>query len=213
MSFAGISLAEAVYPGYSVSRNFVSDLGATCENMGALLPRECVYVQPASTIFSVCTDVLGILILAAGYLLYPMGPSRRLPILLGLTGIGALGVGLVSEEHSPYHGVFALMVFLPGSLAALESSRVVPRPLRYAFITLGSVALFALGWFGLLLASGSAAGGPTGSGIWAPLGVGGTERLIVYPVLLWVVLFGLTLVARSEAVAGSADGPTGARSA
>ena len=195
MSFVGIHLAEFVYPGYSVSQNYVSDLGATCSDLATSLPHDCVVVQPASAIFSLSTDALGLLILAAAYLMYPMGRSKRLSVLLGLTGLGALGVGLVSEAYSPYHSAFALTAFLAGGLAALESFRLLPRPLGYVSVALGTIALVALGWFALLaLALRAAAGGAAALSVWAPLGVGGTERMIVYPVLLWVVVFGAALL-------------------
>jgi hypothetical protein len=58
-------------------------------------------------------------------------------------------------------------------------------------VALGTLALVALGWFALLaLAIRATAGGAATLSIWAPQGVGGTERMIVYPILLWVVVFG-----------------------
>lgn len=198
VAFVGIHLAGLVYPGYSLSENFVSDLGATCSDLVANAPRDCVVMQPASTIFSLSTDALGILVVAAAYLIYQVRGPRRLAALLGLTGLGALGVGLVSEAYSPWHAIFSLATFLGGSLAALESFRVLPRPLGYVSLALGGIALVAIGWFSLAaLAERGVIGGLS---IWVPLGVGGTERMIVYPILLWVVMLGVLLMAAPESL-------------
>ncbi len=189
VSLLGIHVAEFLYPGYSVSADFVSDLGATCSDLASNAPRDCVVVQPASAVFSVSTDVLGLLVFAAAVRLYPMLRPPRLAVLLGATGLGALGVGLVSEAYSPYHAVFALTAFLGGGLAALDSFRVLPRSLGIVSVALGGIALVALGWFSL-----AAAGGDAGLSVWVPLGVGGMERMVVYPILAWVILFGAALL-------------------
>ncbi len=196
VSFAGIHIAGFVYPGYRLDQNFVSDLGATCSDVASNAPRDCVVMQPASVIFSLSTDALGVLVLAAAYLLYRAGPQRRLALLLGITGLGALGVGLVSEAYSPWHAVFAFTAFLGAAVAALGSARFLPRSFRYPFVALGCIALVALGWFSLAaLALRAAQSGLAFPAIWTPVGVGGMERIVVYPILAWVVSFGAALLA------------------
>ncbi len=204
VSLVGINLAQLVYPGYSVRDNFVSDLGATCQHDPVTYwPYGCVYMQPASTIFSVSTDALGLMVLAAVSLMYPLGGTRRLSILLGLAGVGAFGAGLVSEQYAPYHSIFALMAFFPGSLAALESFRFLPRLLGYVSLALGGISLAAT----LIHAS---VGGELGKPIWIPLGIGGMELMIVYPVLLWVTLFGAEVAALPNSFSGPVDRTSGA---
>ncbi len=190
MGFGGIHAAELAYPGYNVSEDFVSDLGATCVDI-ASSPHDCTVVQPASTIFSLSVDALGLLVLVAAVLAYPLVLPRRLALLLGVTGLGALGVGLVSEAYSPFHSAFALTAFLGGSVTALSSFRVLPRPLAYVCLALGCLATVALGWFSLLsLEIRATAAGTTFPTIWSPLGVGGMERMVVDPILAWVAVFG-----------------------
>ena len=136
-------------------------------------------------------DALGLLVLGAAYLAHPLVLPKWMCALLAVTGLGALGVGLVSEAYSPYHSAFAITAFLGGSLAALLSFRVLPRPLGYASVALGCVALVALGWFGLLaLELRATAGGTAFPSVGSPLGVGGMERMTIDPVLLWLVVFG-----------------------
>lgn len=194
VGFGGIHVAEFAYPGYSVSEDFVSDLGATCADI-ASSPHDCTVVQPASAIFSLSVDALGLLVLLAAYLAYPLVLPRRLALLLGVTGLGALGVGLVSEAYSPYHSLFALTAFLGGSVTALASFRVLARPLAYVSLALGCLATVALGWFSLLsLEIRATAAGTAFPAIWSPLGVGGMERMVVDPILVWVVVFGTILL-------------------
>jgi hypothetical membrane protein len=76
--------------------------------------------------------------------------------------------------------VFAGLAFGMGSLAALVSSRTVRRPLSVLFASLGVIGLVALG----LQASGTFLG----------LGVGGMERMIYYPAVLWVLIYGVYLM-------------------
>jgi len=64
----GVMVAEATYPEYSVSQNFLSDLGATCHYGAGTSP--CFVVQPASIIFNSVLFLLGSLSLASAYLVY-----------------------------------------------------------------------------------------------------------------------------------------------
>ncbi|MBU3966041.1 MAG: hypothetical protein KKG76_01510 [Euryarchaeota archaeon] len=48
----GIHLAEFLYPGYSVSGNYISDLGATCR-------ATCIVYQPSAFIFNSSLIILG----------------------------------------------------------------------------------------------------------------------------------------------------------
>ena len=81
------------------------------------------------------------------------------------------------------HGLFALLTFTMGGLAAVVAGRTVEGAFRYLSLAVG---LFVLG----LLVS------HVGHGIagivhpLAPLGAGGVERLVAYPALLWLLAFG-----------------------
>nr|WP_243666344.1 DUF998 domain-containing protein [Vulcanisaeta sp. JCM 16159] len=67
-------VAEAIYPGYSVSRNYISDLG----------------VGPTAIIFNTSIIVMGLLLIIAAVLLYRL--NKVFAITIALTGIGAAGV-------------------------------------------------------------------------------------------------------------------------
>ncbi len=155
-----MTVAESLYPGYSVHQNYISDLG----------------VGPTAPIFNVSIVIFGILALIAGVLLLR---ELRMPFTVAmiLAGLGAIGVGLF-PEGSPYHlhTAFSLVAFLFGGLTAAFSYRVQPRALSAVSIALGATSLLAL----ILYAYGYYAG----------LGPGGMERLVAYPVLLWALMFG-----------------------
>ncbi len=158
-----VGLAEFLYPGYSVSENFISDLG--------------VGPMPSSAIFAVALVLFGLLALVAALILRAAAPSGRFWILIALTGLGAIGVAAFNENSSPeLHGVFAAMAFGAGNLAAVLSFRIVRRPMSYAFAALGVLGLFALVLLGVDIDLG--------------LGPGGIERMTFYPAVIWSLGFG-----------------------
>ncbi|HKT21585.1 MAG TPA: DUF998 domain-containing protein, partial [Nitrososphaerales archaeon] len=84
-------LAEIYYPGYDVSTNYVSDLGATCP---APSGTGCLINQPTSMIFNSSIVVLGLLILVGAYFLQRSFRDRPATAVIALAGVGAIGVGL-----------------------------------------------------------------------------------------------------------------------
>ncbi len=182
-----VNVSEAVYPGYSVSQNWVSDLGATCVMGPDYMPVSCTHVQPASDIFRTSIGVAGVLSLCSAYLLLPVARSRWLVVLIGLGGVGLLGLSIFDMASNVPHVLFSMLGFTALVIATVYSSRFVHRPLSFVWLGLGLVALTAM----LILFT---VGGEVVAPIWAPLGNGGMERMLVYPLALWGVSFGSTLV-------------------
>jgi len=170
----GLIIAEALYPNYSVSGNYISDLG----------------VGSTALIFNSSVFVLGLLAVAGAYFIREAFKSNFLFIILILTGIGAMMVGLFPETAGVMHTIASLVTFLFGGLAAIVSYKVEKSPFSYLSVVLGAMGLVALG----LLASGNYLG----------LGVGGMERMIAYPVLLWAVGFGAHLLGSSRHTSSAA---------
>ncbi|HZD43879.1 MAG TPA: DUF998 domain-containing protein [Methanomicrobiales archaeon] len=181
ISLMGIITAETLYPGYSISQNAISDLGATG-------PPGSV-VQPSATIFNTAMVVSGVLVIGAAYFIHRAFKNRPFTALLALTGIGILGVGIFPENYGAIHVVLSAILFTAGSLSAIVSYTVeAPLALRYYSVALGAVSLIDLS---LLVAL-------DGSSPFALLGFGGLERWIVYPILLWGTVFGGYLLGRSH---------------
>lgn len=165
----GMVLAEIFYPGYSVSGNYISDLGATCRDT-------CTIYQPSAFIFNTSAIFLGILILLSSYCIWLEFQNHLISIFIGLSGLGAFGVGLFPETAGILHVIVSLIAFLFAALSAIAARNFVKPPFTFFSVFLGIVSLAALVLFGLEFYSG--------------LGPGGMERMIAYPVLLWAIGFG-----------------------
>lgn len=165
----GMILAEIFYPGYNVSMNYISDLGATCRDT-------CIIYQPTAFIFNTSVIILGILILLSSYFIWREFHSSLISILFALAGAGAVGVGLFPETTGTLHLIVSFIAFFFAALSAIAASKLVKTPFTYFSVVLGIASLAALALFGLQFYSG--------------LGAGGMERMIAYPVLLWAVGFG-----------------------
>ncbi len=162
-----IMIAEFIYPGYSVSTNYISDLG--------------VWGNPSAAIFNPSIVLFGILLLAAAYFLRPWARTWMLPLLLTFTAIGAIGVGIFTEDFGAIHTLFSVITFLFGAITAIASFSYISPPLSYLSVLLGAISLLMLILLGLNQDLG--------------IGLGGMERMVAYPVLLWSLAFGGHLMA------------------
>lgn len=181
IAFLGIITAEALYPGYSTSENQISDLGGT-------EPPESIILEPSATIFNAAMVLLGLLTLGASFCLHRAYEDQVITIPLALLGVGLLGVGIFNGSFGTIHALFALLVFTAGGLSAIAAARVERSPLCYISVILGAVALINLVTFLILGMSDPL----------AVLGIGGVERWVAYPVLLWLIVFGGYLLGRSH---------------
>jgi hypothetical membrane protein len=176
----GIITAEALYPtAYNTHTQSVSDLAA--------MRPENVVRQPSAGIFNATMIVAGLAIAMAAYVLHRVGNPRRTTIPIALLGLGMVGVGFFPGNHLAPHQLFAMIAFVAGGVGAILTAKLHHGALRLFHLSLGIVALTALG-VGVFLLS------------WSPvarLGEGGVERWVVYPVVLWVVTLGTVLAASS----------------
>jgi hypothetical membrane protein len=170
----GIITAEALYPlPYSTNANEISDLGGT-------RPPDSVILQPSATIFDASMIAVGLLVLVASWLVHRAFGRRSVTLPLALLGAAALGVGIFPGDTGTPHAICALVTFVSGGIAAITAARITVGPFRYLSALLGAIALLT---FGTYVVFGDA--GPL-----RDLGVGGLERWIVYPIVLWVIGFG-----------------------
>jgi hypothetical membrane protein len=175
---------EALYPAdrhYSTFANSISDLSGT-------EPPNSFMVQPDRTLFIATMAICGLFVLTAVYLLWPVVARRRFLVALGIFGIGLVGIAVFPGNVAGWHPLFAFTCFLGGGIAAILSRKILRSPVRYFAATLGTIALLAT-VFGI---EAFANWGPQ-----AEIGVGGMERWIAYPVLLWLVLLGAELMTRA----------------
>jgi len=171
---AGISVAGALYPDYSIHAQTISALGGH-DASGQ-------FVQPAAAVFALTMAVAGTLLIVAGVTGWP-AIDRTVSGGLCVTGLGVLGVAAFPEHLGAPHAISALVAFAGGGVTALLAARATRGPIRWLSALLGAWALVALVAF-LVLFGGT------------PLGVGGLERLIAIPIQGWAMLFGGWLIGR-----------------
>jgi len=177
----GIITAEALYPApYTTGGNEISDLGGT-------EPPEGLVLQPSATIFDVTMIVSGLLVLAGAACLQPALGRLSVTLVVAALGTGALGVGVFPGNTGGIHALFAMLTFIGGGVAAIVTARATEPPFRYLSVALGAISLASLFSY-ILLGEGTPL---------AALGLGGVERWVAYPVVIWVTGFGGYLAARA----------------
>ncbi len=119
-------IAEALYPGYSISRNYISDLG----------------VGPTAIIFNSSIIVMGLLLIIAAVLIWRL--NKVFSVTIALTGIGAMGVGIFPETVHQLHLIFALIAFLFASLSSYPTIKISKGPGKALWPILGTTGLIAL---------------------------------------------------------------------
>ncbi len=169
----GILTAEIFYgTTYSVSLNMISNLGSTP-------PPHSIVREPSAFIFDKSLLIAGILIMVGIYFIQKVSKNMFFTVSLAILGLGTFGVGIFPAFHAVIHPLVALIAFLGGGLASVSSARVTKSPFSFMAILLGITSLSFLGL-----------------GVLAPhvivpiFGAGGTERWVMYPVLLWLTGFG-----------------------
>ena len=176
----GLTISEALYPDYSISDNYISDLG----------------VGPSSIIFNSSIFLLGLLLIIGIFYLRHISNFRIVNILLLLMAVGAMGVGVFTEEYRVAHGAVSFIAFLFAGLSALASYKALQKPISIISIILGAISLGAL----FLYSAGFVTSGSLTSNIvydsnfYLGLGPGGMERMIIYPTLMWITGLGGHLV-------------------
>ena len=197
----GVITAETKYPiwRHYTTRQEISDLGGTA-------PPHSIVTQPSAAIFDTTMITAGVLLLAGAFALWRLYEHRVLTVVSTLFGVGTLGVGIFPGNTGP-HGIFAMIAFVFSALTAIAVSRVTSAPFRFISLSAGLVSLIAL-LVGLLGADSPVANS---------IGLGGVERWVVFPILLWLALFGGHILAPTQRIQpdrrgpAAMDGPTGAR--
>jgi hypothetical membrane protein len=157
-----LTIAETQYPGYSISLNYISDLG--------------VWSHPSAYIFNPSVILWGIMIIAAGYLIFTRLNWRNQGTLLCISGLGGVGVGFFNELTGVPHALFALMAFVGGGLAVIMLKRRLKGLMGYLGLVVGIISILAV----ILFVTGISLG----------LGPGGMERMITYPLQLFTMALG-----------------------
>lgn len=191
LSFSGLTLligssqflvllivASSLYPDYSISRNYISDLGATCR------AQACIVFQPSSAIFTVSIILLGVLMIISSMLLRRGGGDPYFYTFISISGIGCIGVGVFSEVFGLLHTIFASIAFVFGAAAPIASYRMLRGPARIVAPVMGFLAALFLVLFMARTDLG--------------LGPGGVERLVAYFELIPGIIIGSYLLGSQQ---------------
>jgi hypothetical membrane protein len=183
---------------YSLSRNYISDLGAAgCGVVATGLTETTESVcSPLHALMNASFVLQGLLITCGAVLVWPFFPRGFLwaiaLLLIAASGLGVLAVGFSPEDTTPkLHFLGAVENFVCCN-AGMAIMGVAMSPWRRSTRNLGLVALV----FGIV--------GLTGIGLMAMhlylgLEVGGMERLVAYPFPLWLASMGVLILASNGA--------------
>jgi hypothetical membrane protein len=153
-----MTVAQALYPGYNMATNYISDLG----------------VGSTALLFNTSVALFGMMtLLGAAFDRRSLGTPLTLTLVLA--GAGAVGSSLFPETTGAPHVIFGSLLFLYVA-SAIISYRATCIPLSYFSVVLGVFALVASALFTLHYDLG--------------IGIGGMERMIQYPLILWALGFG-----------------------
>jgi hypothetical membrane protein len=167
--FMGIITGEIFFKKpFNTRDNYISELGAP-------VAPENIVSDPSARIFNYSMIISGLMIMIATFFVQRVFKKLITTIPLGLFGTGILGVGIFPGNIAPWHGLFALLLFIAGGIGAITSYRILSAPLRYVYIFLGIVTLTFLIAYKYFIPY---------------LGVGGTERWLFYPTLFWLTGLG-----------------------
>jgi hypothetical membrane protein len=170
-----IMLAASIAPGYDFAGGAISDLGV---------------IPETALLFNASLAAVGILNLFAGWLLFRSRRSVAVLAVFLLAGIGAVGAALFPLDRGGLHTIFALLAFVTFNLEPLVIGLASRGWLRLVSLL---VTIIGLAFVGVMMVGDG--GNPAAFG---PINHGGAERMIVYPVMLWLLAYGGFLTARHD---------------
>jgi hypothetical membrane protein len=170
--FMTVLAAETLFPGYSIMANDLSDLAST-------VPPNTSVLQPSAMLFNVTTFIFGMLIIASAFLIHRVSKKQLFTALLALSGLAAMAVGIFPGDTGTIHGLVALAWFVTAPLSAIVAFGFLKKPFAYFSVIIGVFAL-------IVLICSFFVGQ---SSLFLTFGRGGEERMIVYPIVLWMMAF------------------------
>ena len=164
------NISQILYEGYSINDTLLSDLG--------------VWEQPSSLIFNASLVIFGVLGMSVGVTLWPDKKLNFIPLLFVLCGIGMLIMAAFPITIEWAHDVGAFLSFVLIAVAALCCYWTFPGPFRYLSFAIGIIGFFTEITYK--------------TGVYFGLGVAGSERMIIYPLFLWMAAFAAVLFYSDE---------------
>lgn len=172
-------------PPYSWRLNAISDLGATgC----GLFDDERYVCSPLHALMNGSLMLLGLTMIIGSVLIYfQLRRAGAGFILMSLAGVGAILVGIFPEDSTFWaHLAGQDLAFVFGNIALIVFGLTLPfsRLFRWYSVASGVVALVALGLFL--------------SHHRFFLELGGMERVVAYPLIIWLTVAGTYIATKRE---------------
>jgi len=164
------NISQILYEGYSVKDTLLSDLG--------------VWEQPSALLFDTSLVLFGILGISIGVVLWPDKKLNFIPLLFVLCGIGMIIMAAFPISIEWAHDVGAFLSFVLIAVAALCCYWTFPGPFGVVSLLLGIISFFAEITYK--------------SEIYFGLGAAGSERMIIYPLFIWMAAFAAVLILSDE---------------
>ena len=164
------NISQILYEGYSVKDTLLSDLG--------------VWEHPSALLFNTSLVLFGILGISIGVVLWPDKKLNFIPLLFVLCGIGMLIMAAFPISIEWAHDVGAFLSFVLIAVAALACYWTFPGPFGVVSLLLGIISFFAEITYK--------------SEIYFGLGAAGSERMIIYPLFIWMAAFAAVLILSDE---------------
>lgn len=164
---AVIMIGASIVPGYDYRGGAISDLGTFPES---------------SLLFNATLVGMGTLNIAGGSLLFRSHRRAWILVVFVVAGIGAVGAGIFPLTTGNLHSLFALLAFVFFNVEAIAIAVVLHGTMRALSLLAGVIGLAYV----VVMVIGDG-GNPS---VFGPIGHGGAERMIAYPVMLWLIAFG-----------------------
>jgi hypothetical membrane protein len=174
---------------FSLMTNYISDLGNT--TCGPYPVGSSMYVcSPWHAGMNASFISLGVIILVGAALIYrafPPGRTRTLGlVLLALAGPGEILVGLFPENvNITPHAIGAAAHFVSGNLGIVVLGIAIAATRRQTRLAVSSIIFGSVGLLATVLFV---------SGYYLGIGIGGMERIAAYPLPLWLIVVGVSLL-------------------
>lgn len=172
-------------PSYSWAAHNISDLGnVTCGLWDTTRPR---YVcSPWHGVMNAGLVLTGVLLAAGAILAWP-GRWSRVLLLLAFSGYALAGL-FPADRNENGHFLGAVLILVIGNLGLLAAARAVEGWAREWTLVMAGLAILGTGLFFTQRGLG--------------IGVGGMERIAVFPLLIWAAATGIQTLASSSALSG-----------
>jgi hypothetical membrane protein len=174
-----ILILESYQPEYISAFHYVSTLG----------------VGATAFIYNLSIGIFGLCIISGSILSLKTVQSKIFSIFLLLTGVFILSLGYFPENIRPAHGYVTAFTFIFAVISVLFSFKVLKAPLSHISFIIGLISLVVMiiffPYFGLPAESTTTFLG---------LGKGTMERILIYLLMVWMLLFSCSLLKTSERV-------------